>query len=249
MFFKASKHQNNDIPLLQTAQPRVAPNFGFTLIELIVVLAIMGVMLGLITVNFAATRADRNLTLAQNELVTNLRKAQSYTLSSRMVAGNQSGQYFIDVFDSGNPTQYSLQSIYNIFATSTTPTMLTVETYQLPAGVFLASPTPVTIYRSVIPLTQTGPCAMVAFKTPFARIYLNGFISYPNTGCRFNNFINDDYINLLNFVINVPNYTTSSDSYAVITLTDSSQTKTRKVMVRGVTGVICPTQDGISCSN
>lgn len=218
---------------------------GFTLIELMIAVSILAILATLVTANLGGLRIDRNLKIAQNELVTNLRKAQSYTLSSRLVAGNQSGQFFILKFDAQNKTQYKLQAIYNIFATPTLPTLVdTIETFQLPPGVVLAaSPSPVTIYRGPLS-TQSNACGLVAFKAPFAKVYLN-------SGCNFNNFAssNDDYGSLLSYVANIESSHTSADSYAAIVLTDSSGTNRRQVLIRGVTGVICPTLDGQSCSN
>jgi prepilin-type N-terminal cleavage/methylation domain-containing protein len=207
---------------------------GFTLIELLVAVSILAILAGLVMVNFAGLRTDRNLNIAQNELVTNLRNAQSYTLSSKLVSGNQSGQFFILKFDAAKPGQYGLQAVYNIFATPTLPTLVdNIETYRLPAGIQVAA-APLTIYRS--PYTvQTPACGLVAFKAPFARVYLN-------SGCNFNNFngSGDDYNSLLQYVVNTENSHTSADSYAVIQVTDTKSNKSRYVLVRGVTGVICP---------
>ena len=62
---------------------RVESERGFTLTELLVVLAIMGVFFGLILANYAGMRGKRDIKIAQNELTTNIRKVQSYALSSR----------------------------------------------------------------------------------------------------------------------------------------------------------------------
>ena len=58
---------------------------GFTLIELLVVISIMGILATLMIVNFAGQRVSRSLLLAKNETVTNIRKVQSYTLSSKNI--------------------------------------------------------------------------------------------------------------------------------------------------------------------
>lgn len=218
----------------------------------------MAVLLSLVIVNFGGFRIDRNMSIAQNELITNLKKAQSYTLSSRLVANNQPGQFFILQFDGQNPTQYKLQALYNITATPTPPSLVDVETFKLPIGVRLATPAPVKIYRTVTPLVQPDPsvsavtCSLIAFKAPFARTFFNGYVTdvyLPDTGCSYRNLNNDDYQKLLNYVVNVDGNRTSTDSYAVIQLTDTTGTKIKKVLVRGVTGVICPTQDGVTCSS
>lgn len=235
--------------MFQAKKTAGLPPTGFTLIELLVVISIMTILLTLFTVNFAGLRADRNLTIAQNELVTNLRKAQSYTLSSRNVAGAQSGQFFIIKLDGAPPANsgYVLQAMYNIFATPTPAVLLPkVESFTFPIGVSLSS-IPITIHRdnlNVSPVTQPSSCGLVAFKAPFARAYLN-------SGCNVNNFQpnSDDYESLRSFITNTDSNHTSTDSYAVITLVDSTGTKSRMVMIRGASGVICPTSDGVTCGN
>lgn len=223
---------------------------GFTVIELLIAITILGLLLSVVAFNFSGLSIDRNLSIAQNELITNLRKAQAYTLSSRTVAQNQSGQFFIIKIDASNPTQYKLQALYNINATPTLPQLVDVESFNLPGGVKFGS-SPVTINRNVTPLIQTGACSLIAFKAPYARVYLNGFVSdaSANTGCTKNDLVTDDYAKLMQYVTNSDNYRTSTDSSAVIQLSDNSGQKIKKVLIRGVTGLICATQDGVNCSN
>lgn len=229
---------------------------GFTLIELLVVISIMAIMVSLFTINLKGSGIDRGLTIAQNELVTNLRKAQSYTLSSREAAPGRSGQFFILKFDASTPTKYVLQAMYGISATPTPPTLVdSMESYQLPAGVQLAL-IPLTIYRppNIFPASTPVSCGLIAFKGPYAKVYLNGNLDgncHSTTPHFVSNY--DDYENILEFVANTSNYSTTVDSSAVIKLTDSSGTKARYVMVRGASGLICPAQspDNVnwSCSN
>lgn len=225
---------------------------GFTLIELMVVVTIMLILTSLVVVNFAGLRVDRNLDIAQNELMTNLRRAQSYTLAGRIVTAGQSGQYYILKFDGRGAaaTQYTLQVIYNAGSDPSGATLMPAyETYQLPQGIIVSS-TPVTILgRKYSPIPQTGPCSLVVFKAPFGDILFNGQAGV-NSGCDYAGFASDDYASVLNFAVNAPNYPTSKDSYAIVHLVSSDNpSKTRDVMIRGVTGVICATKDDVNCSN
>ncbi len=220
---------------------------GFTIIELLVVISIMAVMLLLFTVNLPGQRVDRNLNIAQNELVTNLRKAQSYTLSARQLPNGQYGEFFLLKFDGATAQSrqvYTLQAIYNASATPTPPGLVSVESYTLPPGVQVSStPVTITMEDSTVPHVQAAGCSLLGFSAPFAQVYFNA-------GCVSNNFQSgDDYANILNYVVNTSGYNTTTDSYAVITLADSSGLNIRQVMVRGVSGIICPTKDGVSCSN
>lgn len=220
---------------------------GFTLIELLIACAIIAVLASLVTINLPGFRVDRNLNIAQNELVTNLRKAQSYTLSAHEVAPGQSGQFFILKFDGSVSGQnsYTLQALYNIG--SSPASKVDVETYQLPPGIRVSS-TPVTIFvpSPTQPPIQATVCSLVSFKSPFARVYLNA-------GCNVSSPpfqpLTDDYQNLINFVTNTNNYHTTSDSYAIITLLDATGAKSRQVMIRGVSGVICPAVYNTSTSS
>lgn len=218
-------------------------NGGFTVIELLIVITIMTMLLSVIMLNVSSGRADRNLDIARNELVTNIRKAQSYTLSSRVVAAGQSGQVYIIKIDSLNPDRYFLQAIYSV---NSNPTLVNMETIQLPPNVVFSNTTPIIINRNVVPLSQSYPCGLIAYKTPFSKLFLNG-------GCNVTSPTpfqsGDDYLNILNHVVNTPGYSASTDSSAVIQLTDKSGTKTRKILVKGISGLVCPTTDGINCSN
>jgi hypothetical protein len=135
-----------------------------------------------------------------------------------------------------------LQAMYNIFATPTPPTLVELETINLPQGIQMDAPQPVRVVRNFFPTNQIYSCALLAFKTPFARTYMN-------TGCNSSSFdSNDDYQKIINYATNSSGYPTSTDSYMVITLRNPEGTKNRKVLIRGVTGVICPTLDGVTCS-
>ena len=87
---------------------------GFTLIELMVVVSIMAILATAVIINIAGQRNNRNIIIAENELVNNIRTAQSYTLSSRVLPSGQSAQYYVLKFDFSEPSQYILQAIYNV---------------------------------------------------------------------------------------------------------------------------------------
>ncbi len=212
---------------------------GFTLIELLVSISIMVIISTLIIVNLAGLRAGQKLKIAENELVTNLRKVQNYTLTSRVVGGNQAVQYYIIKFDLSNPYQYVIQAMYDV---SSSPKLNdNIETIYLPSGIRFSSASPVIITRPVSPFSQTpdpvSGCVLIAYKLPFAQTLLSN-------GCKRNNFADastDDYKNILNFVGNVtglPGNTVSADSRIDIKLSDEKGTITKTVTVQGVSGLI-----------
>lgn len=209
---------------------------GFTVIELLVVLVIMGIIMSVIVANIAGQRTNQKLRIAQNELVTNLRKIQSYALSSRNIQGNQSVQYYLMKIDLNNPRQYTIQAMYDV---DSSPKLVDIETVQLPQGIRFALLEPIKITRpaSVIPAEQKpsypSGCALVAFRLPFAKIYFTD-------GCQRANWdpLTDDYKKILNFVVNTSNYPVSVDSTAVFTISDDEGKVSKTVTLYGVNGLV-----------
>jgi prepilin-type N-terminal cleavage/methylation domain-containing protein len=205
---------------------------GFTIIELLVVISIMGILSGLMIVNFAGLRGARNLKIAQNQLVTGLRKIQSYTLSSRNISSNVPAQFYLIKFDRNNPRQYIIQAIYNV---TTAPKLIDIETVKLPDGIKLAVTDPIEIDRQPLGPSindqKPSTCALVAFRAPFAKVIMND-------GCSYANFINDDYTKIKDFVANNDSITASSDSVMTIKLYEEQKGTVRTVTVNGISGLI-----------
>src|SRR5258708_17162994 len=134
---------------------------GFTVIELLVVIAVIGTLLGVFAINLNSGRANRNLKIAQSNLVTDLRKIQSYTLSSRTIYGlGQPAQYYIMQLNLASSTQYTMQAMYNV---TSSPQLQDIETIKFPQGVSFSSTNPIKINGTPI----TTQCALVAFKLPY----------------------------------------------------------------------------------
>jgi prepilin-type N-terminal cleavage/methylation domain-containing protein len=230
-------------------------NSGFTLIELMVVVAIMVLLVSSLVINLAGQRAPRDLKIAQSQLVSNIRLAQSYTLSSRLLPSGQNAQFYLLKFDLQNPTQYTIQAVYNA---SVSPQLTDVQTIQLPANIRLAAISPIAIdrfpatdaYDPSYPPTDANRylqkpgangCALIAFAMPFAKVIFNG-------GCTQTNWDqnSDDYAKIVNFQANTPCVTVgsptpctaSTDSIMTITLTDSANSLSKTVTVNAITGGI-----------
>lgn len=211
---------------------------GFTLIELMVVIGIMSLLVGALLVDFAGQRNRRSLNIAQNEMVTNLRKVQSYILAARTPSGIPPVQYYVVKLNTaaGQNSAYTIQALYNI---TSSPKLADVETVKLPNDVVL---TGLAINRPGLS-SQTPACALAAFKAPFGRTYFN-------SGCNaavppFSS--GDDYGNIINFVANTSAGSASVDSDFVIQFTNSKSGQSKKILIRSLSGLICPTQDGVSC--
>lgn len=221
-------------------------NQGFTLMELIVVVAIMSVLAGAMVLNLAGQRSNRDLKLAQSQLVSNLRKIQSYTLSSRLLPSGQTAQYYAMKFNTSTPDRYTIQAMSNI---SSSPQRLQdLETIKLPVNIIISQV--VISSRPNSPTTQylTNSCGLAVFSAPFGKIFFNDgcLVSDPN-----NLQTGDDYKKIIDFVSNIacvsvppPSYSptvcsVSTDSIMTITLADKLKlSSTKTVTVNGITGAV-----------
>jgi len=215
---------------LRSKKLRVASR-GFTLIELLVVISIMALIAGSVIANYAGQRPLRNIRIAENELVTNIRKVQSYSLSARNILGNIPVQYYVMKFATSTPNQYIIEGLYNV---QTPPIQLRdVESIKLPDGIKLSAP---------LVNNASTTCALLAFKLPFADILADTSCvgGPPTVGGT------DDYQKIISFIANNSG-TVTNDSKIVFTLQDQTGTLTRKVLVNSITGVVCPTTDNSTC--
>jgi len=246
-------------PIKDTQQTKlVKSGAGFTLIELMVVVAIMGIMATVLVINLAGQRAGRDVKIAQNQLVSSIRQAQSYTLSSRTLPGGQSVQFYALKFDLSKPTQYTLEAIYNV---STGALLQDIQTINLPTNIQIATITPAT-YPIVIdrspasdavnqpgnsPYLQTPTCALIVFAAPFGKVLFNGGCVPSSPGSMpYTIQSSDDYEKIVNFQTNVPcssngnppTCSASTDSLITITLSDLGTTVFKTVTVNAVTGSV-----------
>ncbi len=150
---------------------------GFTIIELLVVIGIMGLMATLMVVQFNLTRSRRALNLAANELSTNIRKTQSYALSARNVGPGVPAKFYVLQFDFSQPTQYKILAVDTNF--NSRPTL--VETVTLDSDVTLNAslssleqPIEGIGRGKGIPNVTHPACIQVLFALPFARTYIIG---------------------------------------------------------------------------
>ena len=232
---------------------------GFTLIELLVVIAIMVLLSSTLIINLAGQRVSRDIRIAQNQLVSDIRKVQSYTLSARSLPSSESVQYYFLKFDLTKPTQYTIQAISNV---GVQPKLQDVETVKLPPNIQLDLINPPLITQRPNPASQTPfyNCPLIAFAAPFGKIIFNDGCAPLNYSSPYTLQITDDYYaKIINFLTNLtcdgnngqpPNpagCSASTDSLMTITLTDKARSVSRKILINSITGSVCPTQDGLTC--
>lgn len=104
--------------------------FGFTVVELLVVFLIMILLSSLVIMNWNNQRSTRNLTIAHNELITNIRKVQSYAVSSRNTPENEAAKFYLIKFENGS-SNYNIEAVTADFTIAAKP----IEQVTLPANI------------------------------------------------------------------------------------------------------------------
>jgi len=198
---------------------------GFTVIELIVVLVVITTLFSIVVLNFNASKSSRNLNIAANELVENLRNLQTASLTGRNLATAGGAPAFYVLRLKSNYRDSYVFSKYD-----KTNVQLDYGTTTLANGIQFKA-----IGQNAVTVTDkmaTGTCTTtcnrdcidIAFELPFGSIYA------------------DESCNIFNTVTH-PNQLQSRATYSnrivelnLIDVKDS--TKTIKVVVNGVTGRI-----------
>lgn len=142
---------------------------GFTLIEMIVVITILGLVLSFGIANFAAQQAPRNLVIVQNEMVTNFRKAQSYTLSSRNSTDNKPIKFYVVNIGPVGKSQRS----YEIGSVDSTYGYQQTEIVTIPQPAYIDEVT-IGTYSDIFRASGEASlgCIQVIFGAPFGKVYI-----------------------------------------------------------------------------
>lgn len=146
---------------------------GFTLIELLVTMAIIVTLTSFFLVNYSGRNTPRNLGIARDNLVSDLRTAQSYALASRDITPGvtPSSDYGL-VFSTASPTSYSFIGDDN--ATPANRSTLTARTF--PSRIYISA---INITRSDTTVTA-ATSLQILFTTPYSRVlqtYSGGVVS------------------------------------------------------------------------
>ncbi len=160
---------------------------GFTLIELLVVTAIMAIIATIGIVNWNAERSTRSLLIGQNESITNIRKVQSYAISSRTSPAGAAKYYVMMLKTGEGETGYKVYA-----ATGDNYTLGEVETIKYPSGF--------NISNILLAETTAGPsgsepsnpsCVFIIFSVIYGKTYFTSTdneCSLPDLSYTLSNF-------------------------------------------------------------
>lgn len=138
---------------------------GFTLIELMVSVAIMAILLTVVIANFGAGNQKRNLIVARNVMMSDLRKSQSLAIASKDVTPNHPAYSYSVALSTSTNRSYSLIGQDN----SVPPNLTTLISPNLPAKTYVRS---ISIYRQD-GTTLSANNLTIQFSVPYGRIALS----------------------------------------------------------------------------
>lgn len=202
--------------IVQNMFARKFSSQGFTVIELMVVFIIIVLLSSVIIINWNSQTPGRSLTIGQNELVTNLRKIQSYAVSSRNINSTVPAKFYFMKFTKN-------QSSYSVSASdgSSTPVYYPdLESFNLPNGIVI-SDIALTSTNGGIDLSPT--CVMVTMSVIYGKTY----------------FLSDVCDSSVTNIVNSPATVANKNNYNLtLTLTHTQKNISKTVVVYGLTNKV-----------
>lgn len=174
--------------------PRSSRSEGFTLVELLVSISIIGVITGMMMANFRGGQQSAEVRLATDILVGQIRSVQTSALTGRLVSVCSGGSNDLDVCEpkqppvscSGGACQKRVPAGYGMRFSSLTPSeyMLFYDTdddKRYDAGEELGTAPYVSTSAARFITSDGGDPLDLVFTPPFGKIYVNGSASGPTT--------------------------------------------------------------------
>lgn len=151
-------------------KPRIdKKQFGFTLIEMLVVISIIVTLTSVVLANFSSLSQSRNLNSARDQLLADLRRMQISALASKNSTNGNPSSSYTAVFDyASNPGLYTL----NVIDNQGTPVTTLLNTVTLPNRISISAIGITTSGGAIVPGITN---ATIYFTTPYSRV----LVSYP----------------------------------------------------------------------
>jgi type II secretory pathway pseudopilin PulG len=201
-----------------------APKFlmsGFTVTELLVVCSIMVVLASVVLVSWNNQKPTRSLVIAQNELVTNIRKVQGYAVSSRNIVGSDTSVKFYYIRLETGQNFYTVHAIDYDF---TEPPQTPLETINLPSDLAISR----IGFLDNAGDSEEYSCAYIIFSAVYGKTYF----ASDNVAC------DTDYITEL--VKNPVTLAKQGDANLELSVTHQQTSSVKSVQVDAQTGRVEP---------
>ena len=174
--------------------PRCSPSKGFTLVELLVSISIIGVITGMMMANFRGGQQSAEVRLASDILVGQIRSVQTSALTGRLVSVCSGGAEDLDVCEpksppvscSGGVCQKRGPAGYGIRFSTETPTSYllfydTDDDRRYDAGEELGDSPYVSTNAVLFQGSDAGSPVDLVYTPPFGQLFVNGSASGPTT--------------------------------------------------------------------
>jgi len=173
---------------------RFSRSKGFTLVELLVSISIIGVITGMMMANFRGGQQSAEVRLASDILVGQIRSVQTSSLTGRLIAVCRGGINDLKVCEAKNPPvtctggtcQKRVPTGYGIRMTSTAPSKFTMffdtdDDKRYDVGEELNDVPYVSTGAARFQTSTAGSPVDLVYAPPYGTLYVNGSASGPTT--------------------------------------------------------------------
>lgn len=192
---------------------------GFTLIELLAVISILGLVMSFVALNLNRLRGPRNVKIVTSQLITQIRRIQSYSLSSHNTPSGVPAKYYLLTIPSLNSKNYTISAIDQNLNLSPV-----IDTVNLPEGIMFS------LFKAELPsgspVSPDPGCIQIAFGLPFGKMYVDTDRDA------------DGVCDMRQYLQSPPELTKRSNSLLRISIKDPVTNSTKIVALYGIAGKI-----------
>lgn len=200
-------------------------SFGYTLVEMVVVIAVFGLLAGGVTISFMSSKKKQNAVLGQGQMVTMFRRLQGSALSARNLPDGKSASMYVLKIVSGTKPVVTVQAFDN---TESAPVFYDkIEVLQIPADVTFDT---MTVVRKDGVSIPARTCVQIGFLLPFSKIYIDD-------ACSTNNGVGNGF-GINQTIGNQNSLANTGDRVFKLPIRSSDGSYTKTLNVNGVSGLI-----------